>query len=206
MNKNNNWYYSIWFIVLMLIFFWPVGCVLLYLRWNKAKGKYCAINNTLLVSAIVLFLIGACGMTSYADTKEAEDLWLALIVFIIPGAICTFFWFKRKKDFKKYKMYLDYVSSRRKVKIDSMCNKLGVDYDTATNNLTYMINKGIINGYLADEELILSNKDGNSDSQELPTPTLKKETKVVKCKECGAKNTITVGEKNECEYCGSLLE
>ncbi len=33
-----------------------------------------------------------------------------------------------------------------------------------------------------------------------------KQTKVVKCKECGAKNTIVIGETKECEYCGSLLQ
>ena len=31
-------------------------------------------------------------------------------------------------------------------------------------------------------------------------------TKVVKCKECGAKNTIVIGQAKECEYCGSLLQ
>ena len=97
---------------------------------------------------------------------------------------------------------MEYIRARKKIKIDTLCNKLNVDYDTATNTLADMINKGMINGYLEDNELILNGS--NIDNEEKTTE--KKETKIVKCKECGAKNTIVVGEKNECEYCGSLLQ
>ena len=36
--------------------------------------------------------------------------------------------------------------------------------------------------------------------------TKKKEVKIVKCKSCGAKNTVVEGETKECEYCGTLLQ
>ena len=32
------------------------------------------------------------------------------------------------------------------------------------------------------------------------------DTKKIKCKECGAKNTVVVGQTRECEYCGTLLQ
>ena len=201
-DNNEPWYTSIVAIVIAMICFWPAGCVMLYLRWTKKNGKFKAINNVLLVCTAFLLFIGFIGMSAFMQSHDSTDLFLALFMFIIPGAICGSFGLKRKNKIKGYAKYLDYIRARKKIKLDTLCNKLNVDYDTATNVLTDMINKGMINGYLEDDELII--KGVNNVVEERPTE--RKETKIVKCKECGAKNTIIVGEKKECEYCGSLLQ
>lgn len=49
-------------------------------------------------------------------------------------------------------------------------------------------------------------KNGQISQELVDDAAQNKETKVVKCKECGAKNTIIVGQTKECEYCGTLLQ
>jgi len=205
LNKQ-PWYTSIGAIIVAMICFWPAGCVMLYLRLVKKDGKFKTINKLLLIASIALLFIGFVGMSAFVESHNSEDLLLALFMFIIPGGVCGYFWFKRNKKVKGYNKYLEYINARKKIKLDSLCNKLNVDYDTATTTITDMINKGMINGYLEDDELIIKdvNNVGNNIVEERTFE--KKENKVVKCKECGAKNTIVIGEKNECEYCGSLLQ
>jgi len=45
----------------------------------------------------------------------------------------------------------------------------------------------------------LSSSNGMTYHQEI-----KKETKIIKCKSCGAKNTLIAGKTKECEYCGTI--
>lgn len=205
-NNKQPWYTSVIFIVITFIFFWPLGFVMLYLRWYKNDGKYKAINNLLLACTIFLIFMGLLGTIIYITSHLYEDILFAVLIFLVPGFICGFFWLKRKNKIKGYSRYLEYIHTRKNLKIDALCNKLNVDYDTATNVLADMINKGMIKGYLDEDELVLSDNKSNGNSVVLEKPTVNKDTKVVKCKECGAKNTIIVGEKNECEYCGTLLQ
>ena len=204
MKQDNNepWYTSVAAVVIALIFFWPVGLVFLYLRLIKTKGKYLTINYLLLIGSAFLILIGIIGLSAYFETYEISDLLLATLMFLIPGMLCAYSWYKRKKKYKEYKIYLDYINARKKVKLDSLCNRLNVNYDTAVSNLTEMINKGLINGYLTDDDLIVNGVNLADDLED----KIVKETKVIKCKECGAKNTVVVGEHKECEYCGTLLQ
>ena len=144
-----------------------------YVNYNKKTKRF-------LIFAIVLVIIGLSGISVYFDSYEFSDLILALFVFIIPGCICAYTWYKRKEKLKEYKNYLQYFNSRRKIKIDLR----------------------MINGYIEDDELILK---GNN-KIEFTEENTNKVTKIVKCKECGAKNTVVEGEKKECEYCGSVLQ
>ena len=200
------WYTSLLAIVIAMICFWPVGCVFLYLRWVKRDGRFKAINNVLLVCTVFLLLVGVPTICSSIEYFDTSDILADLFIFIIPGIICGYIWFKRRKKVKEYNKYLEYISAHKKIKIDNICNNLNVDYKTATSAIADMINKGMIKGYIEEDELIIKGStEGVYNISDERTP-VKKETKIVKCKECGAKNTVIVGEKKECEYCGSLLQ
>lgn len=203
--KNNTWYTSIVAIVLAFIIFWPIGCILLYLRWVQYGGSYKAVSNILALVGIFLLLFGGLCLLTFED---ASEFFSSLIVLVVPGAICVYIWQKRRKKFIQYDKYLSYINVRRKIKLDKLCDDLNVDSSSAIATLTEMINKKVLNAYLTDDELVLSNSNAKSDAtfvQDTSEESKKKETKVVKCKECGAKNTVTVGEASECEYCGSAL-
>lgn len=203
MNKKKTWYTSWIAIIIALFIFWPVGCALIYLRWYERCGKYIAINRLLLTLACGFLGFGLLGVIVILTQFDLATLLIMLFIFVLPGAILGLVWWKRKNVFDNYKKYLDYINVRKKIKLDSLCNKMNVGYDEAVNDLTEMLNKGLLKGYLEDDELIL--EGFNKEKQEVKEVKAKKETKIVKCKECGAKNTIVIGEDNECEYCGSAL-
>lgn len=193
-------------IVISFCLFFPLGFVLLYRRFSDKYGKYIATTKMLIICGIFLVFFGIVGLSTFFDTKETSDLTMSIIMFILPGVICLYFWYKRYTNNKKYKIYLNYISVRKKTKLQNLCNSLNVDFDTAVNILTDMINKKMVNGYLTDDELIITDVSDVVSSMMNDELSQKKETKVVKCKACGAKNTIIVGEKKECDYCGTLLQ
>lgn len=207
MRDNNAWYISIPAIAIAACTFWPVALVLLYLRWCRLHGKYKANNYILLIAGSGLIMFGMVGMMSFFDSGDMVDFMLASCLFLLPGGICAYFWYKRHQQLKGYQKYLDYIKIRKQIKIDQLCNKLNVGYDTAINMLTEMINKGLIQGYIENDELFLDSVGRSIPfTMESNDYNSKKETKVIKCKECGAKNTVVVGKKAECEYCGTILQ
>lgn len=202
-NKKEPWYLSMPVILISFIFY-PVGIVLLIMRLSRKNLRYETIEKTQLIGGIGLFLFGILGSIIYISEGTFQYLWITLLLFMLPGGLLAYFGFKRKKKLKEYSLYLDYINARKKITLDSLCSKLNVTYDNAVNVLTEMLKVGIIEGYLTDDELILSSntKNNNNIQEEIKS----KETKIVKCKECGAKNTLFVGEQKECEYCGTILQ
>jgi len=202
--KKNKWYLNIFVILFAFYCFFPIGFILLYLRLKEKMGKYKAINTLLIICGIGSILFGLIGVLALATSDGVKDLWVTLI-FIIPGSICAYFGFKRKSKIDGYKKYLDYINVRNRIQLEPLCDKLNIDIDSAINILTEMINLEMINGYLTDEELILKRDDSNTEVIQSIEP-VKKETKIVKCKECGAKNNVIIGFAKECEYCGTILQ
>lgn len=197
---------SLFTIVLSFWLFFPLGFVLIYLRLKNKNGKYYAITKELFWTGIVWGCFGLFYLvTSLTDSSFFSDyLPSGLFIFVIPGTICFYFGNKRNEKMKIYDKYISYISTRRKIKIDGLCNNLDVSYDVAVKTLEEMILKGFINGYLEEDELII--KRDNTTSLEITEQDNKiKQTKVIKCTECGAKNTVIIGEAKECDYCGSKL-
>ena len=206
MNILKRWSTSTFTIVLAFWLFFPLGFVLVYIRLKEKYGKYYAITKELYWTGIIW---GGLGLLYLIFSVNEKDYFIELFlpsvfIFIIPGFLCFYFGNKRNKPMKIYDKYMSYILSRKKVRIDSLCSNLGVSYDTALSTVEDMILKGFINGYIDDDELIITKLAKNSDEFQ-SVEVKKKETKIIKCKECGAKNTVIVGQTKECEYCGSLL-
>ena len=92
--KEQPWYTSIVAVIIAMICFWPVGCVLLYLRIINNKGKYRGNTYMLITLAVILILFGIVGLSVFFDGGDSSDFFLATLMFIIPGAVCAFFSYK----------------------------------------------------------------------------------------------------------------
>ena len=206
MEKLKKWSTSIVAIIIAFWLFFPLGFVLVYIRLKDKHGKYYAITKELFWTGLIWTGFGLLylGLSITERNFISEYFPAGIFVFVIPGAICFFFGNKRNNKMKVYDKYMTYISSRKKVKIDGVCNSVGVDYDTGLKMLEEMISKGFIDGYLEDDELIMKKIEETAKGL-IDDEVQYKETKVVKCKECGAKNTVIIGQAKECEYCGSKL-
>ena len=63
----------------------------------------------LITLAVILILFGIVGLSVFFDGGDSSDFFLATLMFIIPGAVCAFFSYKRMKQLKIYKKYSDYI-------------------------------------------------------------------------------------------------
>lgn len=208
MKKTEKWYTSVTAIIISFIVFWPVGIALLITRFFQRYGKYVGATKTLIWTGVTLIFIGLVGYYAEKNENNYEDLWVAFI-FLIPGIICAFFGFKRKVRIKLFNKYLQYINTTNKVTIVDLCNKVGNDYDTTMDTITDMINKEIIDAYIENDEIIFKNSFNRyveNTSSTISTKNIELERTVVKCHECGAKNTVEKNKPAECEYCGTILQ
>lgn len=207
MQEKKKWYTSIIAILVAFWLFFPLGFVLIYLRLKDSHGKFYALTKELYWTGILWGGFGLLylGISIMENNFVNETLPAGLFIFIIPGAICFFIGNKRNKKIKIYDKYITYISSRRKIKIDGLCSSVGTDYETAIKIIEEMISKELINGYIENDELIMKNI-GQVSENIIEGAIQNKETKIVKCKECGAKNTVVVGQPKECDYCGTILQ
>ena len=201
-NEHESKWLSTKYIVVSLILFWPLGFVLLYLRLSKNYGKYVAATYTLLGVGFFFFIAGLLFFMSEENTIE-ERIIMGIIMISI-GSLCFFQGVVREKKLKEYKKYLPYIKSRKKIRLETLSNKLNVDLEIVKLTILEMLDKEIINGYFSEDEYELIITDKNNKKTDLTEKA--KETKVVKCPSCGAKNNVIVGEKKNCEFCGTPLQ
>lgn len=91
-------------VILLLIFFWPVGLYLLFrklsadtrIRGTKGKG--------LTVAGLILIIIGACSLFQLPQT-DASVVMSGLIFFVAVGFIFIFQAWKIKKEAPPYPVY-----------------------------------------------------------------------------------------------------
>lgn len=152
--------------------------------------------------------------SSEASNDFASNFVGMLIVFYIPGGILIYLGIRKHKKFESYKQYLDFIAMRKSVSIDSICRELGKDYKQVNKDIAEMVRYKIIDGYIDENNnfttkeynnAINNNMNNYTNNYNIQQVEAKKQTKIVKCPECGAKNVITVGETKECEYCGTKL-
>lgn len=216
MNRKEPWYLSNITIALSFIFFFYLGPfgpgpILLYLKWLRKNGKYSASMKTLFIFAILLFFLGFCCFIAFVEDEDTESLWIAIVLFFIPAILCAFAGLKKRSVIRRYKKYIDYINARDEVKIDSLCSNLQTTKNEAISALTDIINKEIIKGYLTETEFKFPESNSflnfnRSNNTVTPVIEEEKELKIVRCQECGAKNTVVEGEIKKCEYCGSFLQ
>lgn len=186
-------------IIFWCIFFWPVGVYFLFKKLSSDKAA--TLQSSKKVSIIAYVLIGI-GVISLAGSAQTEPSTSGVAVLFVIGGVWLFFVARKMKaNGEKYKKYINLVINQKITDIDNIAASMGVNFEIARKDLQKMIDTGYFAGAFINvntREIMLVNPEANTKSQS--------QTRVVVCKSCGANNTISVGQSNVCEYCGSPLE
>lgn len=191
-------------IIIACIVFWPIGCVLLYMRSLSKVGKL--KSNSILLIIISIF---CCLMTLAGISITLEDLNnnLGINIFVIflfsSGAITsTVLAIKLLKKYKCYKKYVERIGARLKISVDELAQQTGDSIETTIKNISGAIQCQMIDAYINEENDIIINSQlqNNIDSWEEELERI-----TVQCKNCGATNEYRIGEENRCEFCNSIL-
>jgi len=148
---------------------------------------------------------------SEGDTT-ASSIMISLVFFCGGGLAIINSGKKMKLNAIKYKKYINIVVNQNSANIDNIASAIPTSYENAVTDLQKMINIG----YFEDAYIDINNRQlVMPQRQSTYIPPVKSSThtvasttpvtKVVRCKNCGANSTITLGGVDECEYCGSPL-
>ena len=204
-------------IILMFVLFFPIGIWMLVKKMTDEKfnyiknGKCLRILAWILIGFAVMYLI--MGITGDLETEDGSSVVGGVIVMLIifggGGAFALYNAHSYIKKGTKYNRYVSIINSSSDMLIDNIAAAYPTTYEKATEDIQSMIDDGyFMNAYidLNRRELIMPQRSvavnvtvnqntAHADAQ--PTS--------VKCKNCGATNTVIPGAVNECEYCGSPL-
>ena len=204
-------------IALMIFLFFPIGIWMLVKKMTDEKfnyiknGKSLKILAWILIGFAVMYLI--MGITGELETEDGSSVVGGVIVMLMifggGGAFALYKAYSYIKKGTKYNRYVSIINSSNDTLIDNIAAAYPTSFEQAAKDLQSMLDDGyFMNAYvdLNRRELIMPPKATtvNVAVNQNTSPSYGQPTSV-KCKNCGATNTVVPGTVNECEYCGSPL-
>lgn len=152
--------------------------------------------------AVFCYIMAAAGTSvTIEGPKENYIISIALIIaFLIGGIALTKNALSKRKKYKHYKEYMNYITARGKIKVEELAKIMVEKPEDVIRNISEMINTKMINGYISENNEIILNSYVEQKQKTIQN------MQRVKCESCGATNNYIVGRENKCEYCGSYLK
>lgn len=204
-------------ITLLLIFFFPVGIFMIVKKVTTESFNYAKNGKSLkTLGWILLCFAGIYLLMFMTGDLVAEDggsiVGPMLVVIFLFGGGGILSLIKGNEYIKKgtkYNRYVSIINSSNDTLIDNIAAAYPTSFEQAAKDLQSMLDDGyFMNAYvdLNRRELIMPQKAAsvNININQSASPSSTQSTSV-KCKNCGATNTVVPGTANECEYCGSPL-
>ncbi len=163
----------------------------------------------LICLGIIYLILGFSGDLKTEDGSSATGIIIVIVMLFLGGGI--FALYKAHEYIKKgqkYSRYVSIVNSGNDTLIDRIAAAYPTTYDEAVKDLQAMINDGyFLNAYinLNRRELVMPQITSANNVVNRKPSVPERRPITVKCKNCGAPNTIIPGTVKECDYCGSPL-
>lgn len=196
-------------VILVLIFFWPVGVYLLYRKVTGDRAS--ALKNSKILRNVGFVFLGFAIIYIFmVISGQMDDAWTAAAFFGIGGGVLVYAAKRLKMTGEKFKKYINIVINNNQTSIDNIAAAIPISYDKAAKDLQEMINKGYFsNAYIdvSNREIILPSyiKQQSERNGSLKNNNEQAKVKSVICKNCGGNNEVIEGQVCECEYCGSPI-
>ena len=167
---------------------------------------FSSVMTTMLsISGWFLIVFGGFGFIgiSFDTTIDSETLTAGLIltsIMAIGGVGLLRKAAKKRKNAKKYRMYIDIVVNQDIHSIDSIAEAVDLPCEAVKKDLQEMIDMG----YFKNAYINHGNREISLKKREAPKQAVA-QTKTTRCPGCGANNVVTTGMTTECEYCGTKI-
>lgn len=173
---------------------------------NEYK-KITGILMTVFGSFSIIF--GLIGF-SIEFSNPNEDLIVGILLgifFIGLGFGLCFFGIKRFILSQKCNRLAKYVNTLGITSFYNLSQKMNTNMDKLHIYISESLARNLINGYVdyESQKIILNNDKRNIMHTPSQDKTNYSRGLVIKCKNCGAENTIINNQISNCEYCGSPL-
>ena len=214
----------IWLVVIAFIFAWPVGLVLVILKYaSKEDSKYEKVNNgvskptiintnksakldklkkkksifkVLTIIQFVIAIVFFCALIS--DIAEEDDnIEGGIMVNVFTFGILTplcITYFKTNSLVKKIETYQNLILIRDIYDTKKLASYLGTSRMQVLDFVSYMIREGYLDLDIENENIVKP--------KEYVDPA---QIFSIVCQSCGATNKFIKGKNNKCEYCGNVL-
>lgn len=219
-----------WVILLGMAVFFPIGFLLLFIRsfkhWSKRYWHAYDLRlagHSFVIIALVLIQIATIGSSNHQGDPDVTTSFITTIsiVFAIPALICYFVASGKKKLVQKdYLAYGHLASDKRVVTLAELALFSQRREKEVIEDMKYLSAIGYFphhtwdaaTGRLVGKDSFRSSSDMQSSyeaSQESAAAKAQSSSqgaaKSMECPGCGASVLLAVGEKQECEFCGSLV-
>ncbi len=193
-------------VILALIFFWPVGLVLLGLRLSNDRAQQMALGWIFLVLGS-LFALVCFGGAAYAPFDKGSDnggnnlaLAATLFLFGLGGVAIAAKGQGLRKKRKLVQHYIALIVNQGLTEIEEITTASGRrDSSAVMKEIQKLVHEGFFPGYRVDTNARLVLQFGSHEHSP--------EEVGFTCKSCGANNMIlATGAYIRCEYCGTPVK
>lgn len=208
-------------IIVCLIVFWPIGIYLLVRKIGSNKNEALKNSKTLTIVgacfvafAVLYFCLYLSGDLKPAEPGETVDLGSVLVgeVFFAGGGAAMLVIARRMKiNAVKLKKYIAIIVNQEETYIPHIVSAMQLSEEIVKKDLQEMIDKGYFNNAYLDlgaNEIVLAKtrlEQQEEKAQGFHSVEEQPKTRVVICKNCGARNRVRDQESAVCEYCDSPL-
>ena len=195
-NNSISWFW----VVLVLLVFWPAGLFLLFKKLEQDRSATMKSGSLLALLSFFLMFLGFIFFTLILT--DGAGYIFPMLLFGGGG-----FWLFRisrrmKATGKRYRSYIELIINQGHTSIEYIAQIMGVTYRMAEADLQKMIERGFFQGAYIDrtKRMIVLQPV----AQQAQSGQVMPQERVVACKGCGANNRVLT-HVSECEYCGSPI-
>jgi len=172
-----------------------------------------------IVIGAVFAVMGCIALSDVNFYRLDSDETMGITLFAGIVILLLYSGTKARKRYNMYSRYTGIIANRTQISIESIASTTKDSIQEVTEALRDMLKKGFYPGAYINENskmLVLANETVSrpvtTDTQKsvtsneaVPHPAVSAQPSAIKCRGCGAVNTVVPGSHNECEYCGSPL-
>ena len=199
-------------IILFFVIFFPICILLLVKKMVDEKQNYIKNGKVLKIFGIIFFILGISFIifeifrkAPLKNSLNSIGFFLIMVILLCGAGI---FMIKKGHEYivlgKKVNRYLAIINTGNDTSIDKIATAYPTIYEKAITDIQELLDLG----YFPDSYIDFEGRKLMMPVIKVPQPKQERQNLkygTLKCRGCGAINTVIEGGLNYCKYCGNPL-